>query len=198
MGSRRAQDSELKNWLCRFRDWRTPFEFGRIVAEMQAAHGDHAVDQPGSCFREAFLAHQLGRHLRADHIRLGADPPDFELRIGGRIRQYEAAEVMGPGRRRGDEFKADRLLSAEQQAEPELWSEAGISSTDALKQLRSVAEQKALKGYPSDYGLILFVNMEPISKEGQFRRGVTAALSLALERFSEVWTLRVDGTLVGH
>lgn len=198
MASRPAQTSELKDWLRRFREWNDPTTFGQIVAKMNTAHGDHCVTQPGSSFREAFLAHRLALHLRADGVRLGDDPPDFELQFGKEKFYYEAAEVLEPGRRRGDEFKADRLLSPEEQTEPELWPEVGISPSDALKQLRSVAEQKARKGYPNHYGLILFVNMEPIFRESRFVDGITAALSLSLEKFSEVWILRVDGTLVRH
>ena len=81
-----------------------------MVRAMRRLHADHTLDQPGSVFREAYVAAKCAAAWKADGVRLGADPPDFELKFAGRIERYEAAEVLAPGRRWGDELKADRNL----------------------------------------------------------------------------------------
>jgi hypothetical protein len=53
----------------------------------------------------AWIAAKLAAALTPDDVRLGANPPDCELRTAGIIQPFEIAEAHIQGRRRGEEYR---------------------------------------------------------------------------------------------
>jgi hypothetical protein len=166
-----------------------------IVRAMRRQHADHTLDQPGSVFRDAYVAAKCATAWKVDGVRLGADPPDFELKRAGRIERYEVAEIIAPGRRRGDELGADRLIAPElrslaQHIPQEQWT----SAASALDEIARVAQRKTEKGYPADTSLVLYLNIWPIGDQAAYQRGIAGAAAAASSAFKHVWVLD-NGTL---
>ncbi|WP_293905243.1 hypothetical protein [Phenylobacterium sp.] len=166
-----------------------------IVQAMRRHHADHTLDQPGSVFRDAYVAAKCATAWKADGVRLGADPPDFELKHAGRVERYEVAEFIAPGRRRGNELKADRLLAPEQRNKPQhIPQEQWTPAASALEEVARVAREKADKGYPAYTSLVLYLNIWPVAGQAAYQRGIGPAVAPALNVFKEVWVLG-NGTL---
>lgn len=192
---RRATKAELLAWEWKLGGWRKPRGFAMIVQAMRRQHSDHTLDQPGSVFRDAYVAARCATALKADGVRLGADPPDFELRYAGRIERYEVAEVIAPGRRRGDELKADRLLPPEQRNRAQhIPQSQWTPAASALEEITRVVGRKVSNDYPAGTSLVLYLNIWPVAGETAYRRGVADAVAPALAAFKEVWVLD-DGRL---
>ena len=188
--ARPATREELALWRRALSSWGAPSQFAELVESLSDAHGDHAIDQAGSVFRDAFIASKCAAGFAADRVRLGADPPDFELTFGERVESYEVVEVQAPGRRRGNELKADRLKSPEDRARPvhvpaEEWS----SAASVLQQVEEAARQKAAKGYPAETVLVVYLNVWPVAGARKVSGGLAAALAPARAAFKEVWVL---------
>lgn len=123
---------------------------------MKRLYGGHVLDQPGSVWRDAFAAGRCADQLGADAVRLGADPPDFELRFGSRVEPYEFVEVQAPGRRRGDELKAERRKSAaERERTLRIPQEEWTRSTVVLDALRKAVVSKSSKAYAPRTNLLI-------------------------------------------
>jgi len=187
--ARPATQSELATWRGDLSSWLTPSRFAALVESLSNTHGDHAIDQPGSVFRDAFVASKCAAELAADGVRLGADPPDFELSFGERVERYEIVEVQAPGRRRGDELKAD-LKSPEDRARPvHVPAEEWTPAASVLRQLEEAARRKAAKGYPADTVLVVYLNVWPVAGARKVSAGLAAALAPAHAAFKAVWVL---------
>lgn len=157
---RRASPSELARWRSRLGPWKEPARFRRTVEAMRRVHRDHVLDQPGSIFRETHIASRCASILGATAVRLGSDPPDFELRLGDREVQCEAVEALAPGRRRGAELKDERRLTLEARWAPRhVPSSEWTSAADALSQIEAVAKAKSAKGYPEGTVLVIYLNV---------------------------------------
>jgi hypothetical protein len=121
-------------------------------------------------------------------VRLGADPPDFELLIGRRIRQCEAVEVLAPGRLRGAELRAERTLPS-----PGLtpWPESEwVQGGEALDHLRTQLAKKVGKAYAPGMTLVVYLNLGFLRDEEVFRAGVSDVARAALSSFEAIWLLR--------
>ena len=194
---RRASKAELKAWREELAEWQQPRGFSANVQMMSRRHGDHLLDQPGSVFRDAYVASKCALTWGAQAVRLGADPPDFELMFAGRIECYEVAEVLAPGRRRGDELKADRRLSAEARSRPrniphEQWTPAKA----ALAEISRVVQRKMNNVYPSVTTLVLYINISFVANSEAYKKGIPEAVAPALKVFKSVWWLE-NGLLGG-
>lgn len=151
---------------------------------------DYALDQPGLCFKDAWIAARCAQQVGADEVRLGADPPDFELVLGKQVFHCEAVEVLAPGRRRGDELKADRLKPASERLRPaHVPQEEWLTSDEALAELRRQIHRKAEKGYPASMVLAVYLNLGFVAGAAALHEGMPTALASALAAFSEVWVL---------
>jgi hypothetical protein len=123
-------------------------------------------------------------------VRLGVDPPDFNLAFGERIEGYEVVEVQAPGRRRGDELKADRAKPPEERSQPvHVPQVEWTSAASMLRQVRDTATRKAAKAYPPATVLIVYLNVWPVAGARKVSAGLASALAPALAAFKEVWVL---------
>jgi hypothetical protein len=187
---RKATREEIAKWRNELGSWRTPTDFAAAVQRIAYALHDYALDQPGLHFRDAWIAAECAQHSCADKVRLGADPPDFELMLRGQVLHCEALEVLAPGRRRGDELKADRLRPAAERSKPvNIPQEAWLPSEEALAQIQRQVTRKAQKGYPASTILTVYLNLGFIAGSAAFEDGIRAALENGLQAFKEVWVL---------
>jgi len=192
---RPATPDELAAWRRVISEWLGPAEFAAMVEDLRDAHGDHAIDQAGSVFRDAWVAAKCAETWEAEGVRLGADPPDFELRWGRRGVSFEVVEVQAPGRRRGDELKADRRKTPAERAAPvDVPQEAWTPAADVLAQLRRTAAAKAAVSYAAGSALIVYLNVWPVAGSAELKRGQAEALAPAVAKFKAVWILD-DGRL---
>jgi hypothetical protein len=120
------------------------------------------LDPRASFLREAHLAGIVAEKLQATHVRLGADPPDFELRYPSlRVRRFECVEADQQGRRRGDEYRY--LLQNHGagpyplQEDPETAWRARAAGAPCL--IRRVSDAKARRNYPQGTELVIYLNL---------------------------------------
>lgn len=193
---RRATKAELAEMRANLARWASPEAFADLLVKMRAEHSDHLIDQAGSPFREAFVADICAREWAADQVRLGEDPPDFELCLAGEVQRYECVEVQAPGRRRGDELNADRLLSeSERAAVVHVSDDEWVPAESALAEVAARVGAKAAMPYAAGTSLVIYLNVPWIAGRTKFQLGLAAALSPARAAFSRVWVLD-NGQLV--
>jgi hypothetical protein len=187
---RKATPEELLRWRTRLSAWSNSSRFRRIVEHMRKRHGTHNLDQAGSPFREAFIAGRCAQLVGADAVRLGKDPPDFELQLGAHVRPFEVVEASAPGRRRGAELKAERLLPAKERAKSvqiahDEWTQAEI----ALDQVRRAVARKRHHRYVKGTVLVVYLNIWPVAGKHRLSSGLAESVASAFDQFSSVWVL---------
>lgn len=150
----------------RLSSWSDLNSFEDLVEGYGERHGFHASGQGAmQPWREAWIGLRFGRKLNADKIKLGADPPDFELSLGGRVRVFELAEIHPTSRRLGDEY--NRLASIVENGgrlQPEPF-DIGQEILEACNQLTEVVRKKAGKSYAPEIELALSINAWVHSQE---------------------------------
>lgn len=151
---------------------------------------DHALDQAGSVYTDAWTANRCASLMQADGVRLGANPPDFELRFGRRVEQCEAVEVLAPGRRRGAELRDERGLPREERSRARhVPAEAWLSADDALAQVEANVAGKAAKRYAPRTVLVIYLNLGFLKGRQLFSDGMAQAVKPAFATFKEAWVL---------
>jgi hypothetical protein len=120
-----------------------------------AAAQDATWLQPGSTFRDCWVAAHFAAYRGAESVRLlkpdsraPAGIPDAEMRIGGQAVRFEITEAMSKERRRGDEFKPDAPRLSHHRAD----------MPDFLESLKRSADDKAAKRYPPSTGLVIYLD----------------------------------------
>lgn len=190
---RRASREELARWHTRMAKWSRPARFRLIVEHMRRAHGTHNLDQPGSLFRDAFVAARCARLAHADAVRLGADPPDFELRLSDQIHSFEVVEAAAPGRMRGLELRAERMMSGAERAKPvHIPGEEWTGADQALAQVGVTVARKRNHRYAAGTILVVYLNIWPVAGREKLIAGLGQAVSSALAGFAGVWVLDGD------
>jgi len=136
------------------------------------------------------MGSQCARLRQSDGVRLGADPPDFELKFKEKIIRCEAVEVLAPGRKRGDELNAARQLSPAERSKSRGDPEEGWLSTEhALAQLTRRIIAKAAKGYDEDTVLAAYLNVGFVTDRRSLDEGLRQAIQIGFMSFSEIWIL---------
>jgi hypothetical protein len=142
---------------------------------------------------EAWLAEEAAKHFMACDVRLGDDPPDFQLRMAdGRVRSFECVEADKPNRRRGQEYKEarDRAQRGEDLVEHDPDDAVLKRAKLASDALRAAAAKKARQVYPRDYELLFYLNL---GTYGAYSDMVLPQVHSATEcvrmRFTRVWML---------
>jgi hypothetical protein len=171
--------------------WRSVAGFGRILRRSLRPSGDHVLDHPGTThYREAMTALAIAEATGAELLRLGEDPPDFELSTAGRVTRCEAVEVLPAGRERGRELKAARCLSPATRRKPQFVGEDEFLPTaGALAKLVAEVNKKAKKPYPPGLILCAYINLGFLADARAFEQGIAAAVAGGFPTFSEVWVL---------
>ena len=170
--------------------WCSAADFTATVDRMRDAHGTFNLDQAGSVFKDAFIANACANKLSASHVRLGADPPDFELSWGLEAQLFEAVEVIAPGRRRGDELRAERDLTDKQRLLPVHVPEGEWTrAEDALNQVKDAVFRKCGMRYASGTNLVIYVNVGFVAGRGRLAKDMAVAAGAAFGFFNRVWAL---------
>lgn len=187
---RRATSEELASWEWTLGGWLRPEAFDALVTSIAEQLDDHALDQAGSVYTDAWTANRCATLTRASGVRLGANPPDFELRFGRRVERCEAVEVLAPGRRRGAELKVERSLPSEERSKPkQVPAEEWVSADDALAQVEASITAKAGKGYSPDTVLVIYLNVGFVKGSQRLSDGIARAVQPAFPTFKEAWVL---------
>jgi hypothetical protein len=146
--------------------------------------------KPGmSRLRELWIAARFGtafeRHIAPCAIAIeevdAQDDVDFELHVGGRVHQFQVAEVMTPGRRRSDEYK--RLVPGTMKLES--WDQGTCFGIDWI---RDAIQKKIDKHYSTqrDLHLLLYVNFP--AQTFQYEQVRDRCIDLA-SQFAGVWLI---------
>ena len=101
-----------------FEQWQRPEELLSCCEKlMNSMNGEDLFNQPGIEFiREGWAAATFGKAREADGVRLVAATdrwPDFEIRLNERVESWEFTEADVPGRRRGQEYRDDPLMTGD-------------------------------------------------------------------------------------
>lgn len=186
----------------------TSTSFGAIVDAISQYLGFWTLVQ-NSPFRDAFTAHRFAAARGAATVRLGDDPPDFHLTGMNGCSVFEVVETYPEGRRRSDEYRKlaladdkrrefgkesltaeERDLFAPVQDPEEDWKPRARTATQLLAR---AARQKATKGYPSDWGLVIKLDLGGfVHSEAAVVAQMASATAPARFAFEEVWVLWGD------
>lgn len=173
----------FQEWQRELQEWHSPRGFSDKLRAMRAEHGLNLLTAPeAGFFRDAHPAYQFAFLREATGLRVGLNPPDFELDVADGARKFEVTEADAPGRKRNDEIKGRRAFD-------ETW----ITPELAGKSLRASAVRKSDGRYPPDYGLLIFLNLVDPWDVQETRLAIGALLAdataVAKARFAEVWVL---------
>lgn len=156
-------DEERKQIRRDFETWRMPDDLEACVETFANKLGstDFLGDKNSANSRDAWIAAKYAKAKGATAVRLVAGEwPDFEIKINGKIEQYEATQADVPDRKMIDEYKKadanrdDDGLSIEWDPYVD-W----IKRTDAIPEaLKLASRKKAEKRYPSrKAGLVIYL-----------------------------------------
>ncbi len=141
-------------------------------------------NQSGLTFlTDALTAAEFGQLRQAEQVRLVDDVwPDFELRIGGRVEQFEAVEADDPDRKRGDEYKNDT-------GEAQVEKRSLRQTADLIPIWLAIAcQKKADKHYGSRANLVVYLNASDYGiRQKETEQAFPDATSAVKDCFNEVW-----------
>lgn len=194
---RRLSKAELADIDARLRQWQSFDEIDAVLKAVRETTGFYAVGQGGlKIWREAFVAVSCALQTHARRIRLGGDPPDFELDYGDHVRAFELVDVFPVGRRLGREYDTFADLWNNSQGIPleHVDMEAELEALPA--DLEAQLQAKAAKGYSPSPILVADIHhaIFPQSDIGDLSR-LAGIARRYLTHFPEVW-LRMSRNLV--
>jgi hypothetical protein len=151
----RIQKDVLVEWRTELSQWTTCDAFRtRIDNLADGIPRNTFFRQAGLTFmRDAWIASRVASALSSDMVRLiASDRPDFEIRIGSHILQFEATEADIEGRRRGDEPD-----DPHPRMDPvENWRKRFEAIPSALDR---VVAKKIEKDYAPEVNLVIYLNL---------------------------------------
>ena len=180
-------------------EWQSPEEMNAKVEQLAVLLGTDAMQRRGKAFREAYIAARFARTAKQGAVRLLVETnkkvtPDFAVREGQSIKQYETTEADVPNRRRQLEYRNPRPVGVE----PMIFT----SLSAMVPHMQKIAAKKAAKPYENCTGLIIHLNPPMFSFNPSFRtEQMREATEPAAHAFEEVWLLRDEGVLLwkdGH
>ncbi len=194
---RRLSRSELGALDARLRQWQTVEEIDAVLHEVRETTGFYAVGQGGlKIWREAFVAVSCALLTHGQRVRLGGDPPDFELDYGDHIRAFELVDVFPAGRRLGQEYDrfADLWNNAQGIPIESLDMEAELTALPA--DLEAQLRAKAAKRYDPAPILVADIHHAIFPQSDLGELSVLAGIARRyLGHFPEIW-LRMSRNLV--
>jgi hypothetical protein len=172
----------------RFAQWQTPEALSNLVDEVMNQIGSRDFFNQGglAILRDAWTAAEFGQVRQATQVRLVTDTwPDFEIKIGGQIEQFEAVEADDPQRRRGDEYRND---TEEIEHDPvEDWI---ARAEQAPVWLDAACRKKSNKKYSARANLVVYLNLSEYGiRQKQVEKSFAAATATAKDSFDSVWIL---------
>lgn len=184
----RLTRGEIADLNERLAQWQSPTEMARVVEEaMDRLGSNYLFIQAGLAFiRDAWIAVEFGKVLRADQVRLVGDAwPDFELRKDDRVAAFEAVEADDPRRWRGDEY---RDSSGQIEDDPvEDWI---ARANEAPAWLEAACQKKAAKRYGARANLVIYLNLGEYGiRQKEIESCFPGATGSVKDSFDAVWVL---------
>jgi hypothetical protein len=180
--------AELKESELTLREWMSPQDFKKLSEHYrQQVMSGKLFKSPGHQFLfEAWTACEFTGLIACDAVRLFDDRwPDFQTRTGNIIKGYEVAEVLEPGRTRGDEnWNSDSVIP-----DPvEDWYKRAEMIPPAL---RDVVAKKVAKNYPpKKAALLIYLNIHEWGvRQTEIEADLHDATKLAKASFTDIWLL---------
>lgn len=169
--------ASITEWKARLSTWCTPTEFKLMVEDCRKSAGRFGtLTHHGMGFwRDAWLAAEHAVHLRSHAVQLihPREFPDYAMKIGNAVFEFEATEAIRPERRRADEFRQDLVaIEQGQSANREHPFEEWLTPKLAFSILRSRSENKARKSYANRCGLLIYLNESEYGSNEQAIRNV--------------------------
>ncbi|MEW5421256.1 hypothetical protein [Amorphus sp. 3PC139-8] len=183
----RFSKSEIKQKQLELSEWQTPEKMNEKVGEVS---GEILFTQAGTAFlREGWIAAELGRLRGADQVRVPLETfPDFQIRFGNIIEDFEATEVDDPNRRRGDEYKTPDRGVVDDPYEDWVERANGLSQW-----LRVVCQKKASKNYYTGTNLAIYLNVGTYGTwRSEIQQSMISSTESVRDKFSSVWVLWED------
>jgi hypothetical protein len=185
----REQATELQ---AKLKQWCT-FEEADEIMQCVAQKAQLYVTSQGSLkfWREAFVGMSCALLTHALRIRLGADPPDFELDYGDHMRTFELVNVIPKNwliGKQHDEY-AERLNAGESIKLRKLTYAQSKAEYEALGQdLEQQIQAKLSKSYSP--GMILVADLYhdvDFATDFGLKQEIANIAAQALSKFTEVW-----------
>lgn len=179
----RLTKQQLAHHRAAFEKWQSPQGLLIKADEIMNYMGsEDFFNQPGLAFvREAWAASKFGLERKVESVRLvQGEFPDFELRVGTRIEQWEFTEADVEARRRGSEYRRGEYR--------------GGNFLDHIEQapyaIRRACESKVGKRYTKKVGLLVLLNIPSFgARQEETLASFPDSTASAKDAFSEVWVL---------
>ena len=164
----RSEVIRCKKWLS---NWRSPELISRYLDRIKVKMSHDTYGVPSALFNQPGVDFLLEMKVAADvcaarsctRARLvSSDPPDFELKSSNSTERWELTELIEQGRRRGDEYLvAEHLASRHQSLVEDDPYEDWVHRVQQIPELlKAAVRRKVKKQYPSDVGLMIYVNID--------------------------------------
>lgn len=147
---------------------------------------------------EAWAAAKFAALRRAAHVRLIPQRdcwPDFELRAGNQVEQWEFTEADEPDRRRGDEYRTHSQRRAvggpTVENDPvEDW----IARAERVPTALCVAVRRKLqRRYSDSASLLIYLNIDEYGiRQNEIEASFQNATAKGKDAFTEIWILWKD------
>jgi len=174
-----------KTWLAA---WREPAAMAQYVDAVNDHMGSKDFfNQAGVEFlRDAWAAAEFAGKRGARQVRLVAGQwPDFELRLDGRVEQFECVEADTPGRRRGDEYRDGELAVEDDPVED--WCDRAAKVPEAI---RAAVGKKLTKHYDGKVQLLIYLNINEFGiRQKEIESAFPEATAKAKDQFGAIWIL---------
>ena len=189
---RRISREEATEFEFKLRQWCT-FEEADEIMQKVAEKAQLYVSSQGSLkfWREAFVGMSCALLTHALRIRLGADPPDFELDYGDHMRMFELVSVIPKNwfiGRQHDEY-AEQLNAGQSIKLRKLTYAQGKAEYEAIgPDLEQQIQRKCSKTYSA--GTILVADLYhdvDFATDFGLNQMIGNTASQALSKFAEVW-----------
>jgi hypothetical protein len=197
---RRLTVSEIAAYKAQLSSWLRLDEVNPIIADIRRKTEFYATSQGGLKFwREAFVGMSCAYLTHASHFRLGADPPDFELRYGRRKQGFEVVQVIPKGWRIGDEYNTyademNRLRTT--QLKSRSYRERQTESETVVDDVQELLRAKMMKNYDRRFILVVDIFHDLfLSTDFGHVRALSRVARQGLSSFSEIWLRQASNIL---
>jgi len=192
----RLTPKEIREHRMALEVWQRPEKVLRRLDEEIHSRmtGEEFFNQPGIEFlRDAWAAATFAKLRGAELVRLVPKDqrwPDFEMRLGGRVEQWEVTEADIPGRRRGAEYRYDPLIPGDRALGLDHQQNYIARAERFPEAIRRASEKKAFRNYSARVSLLIYLNPSDFgTRHQQTVDSFAEATRPAKDRFKEVWIL---------
>lgn len=188
----RFSKDQLADLHDRMRAWSPIRDFARMIDEVEAIAGFYAVSQGGlKIWREAWVAISCAQLSHGVRVRLGDDPPDFEIDYGDHQRPFEIVDVLPAGRKFGQTYDqyAERWNANASITLERVGGEAELNALPA--DLERQLQAKATKAYDPPPILVADLHHELIPwTDFPVEQRLARITADYLRHFPEIWLRR--------